>query len=288
VAELADPGGPTRVLLAAGHPAPGGGPAGPEPAAELTLARPAYTLLDDHRIDGAPVVPVAVLVHWFTGLARSWMPGAGPVVLHDLRVLRRTELLDQGQRLLLRGRTRPAASARPGGLAMELRTGSALHASAEAAAGRPGAPRDWPAPENLEPLPEPYDGRTLFHGPVFQVLDQVSICADGGTAGLVAGHSEAWRTVPWTVDVAAVDAAFQLAVAWAPRAGIGAALPMSVRECRIHRDGADWGAARVVVSGRRTDEVSAECDAAVLAEDGTPLAELLGVELIRRPGGDRG
>ena len=69
----------------------------------------------------------------------------------------------------------------------------------------------------------------------------------------------------------------------AGRAAILQLLPMSVRECRIHRAGTDWGAAHVAVSARRTDRMSAECDAAVLAEDGTVLAELFGVELIRRP-----
>ncbi|MEU7473771.1 SDR family NAD(P)-dependent oxidoreductase [Streptomyces sp. NPDC044984] len=282
VAELADPGGPTRVLRAAGDLAPDV-LAGQGPVAELTLAWPQYALLDDHRIDGAPVVPVAVLVHWFTGLARSWRPDTGPLVLHDLRVLRRIELQEPGERLVLRGRTRTDGSARRGGLTVELGAVGAKYAGTVVADGPPPDPHRWRTPEGLEEVPEPYDGPALFHGPVFQVLDQVRLGADGGVAALRPGDVEPWLAVPWTVDVAALDGALQLAVGWTLRAGVGAALPMSIRECRIHRAGTDWGAARVVVSARRTDGMSAECDAAVLSEDGAVLAELLGVELIRRP-----
>jgi NADP-dependent 3-hydroxy acid dehydrogenase YdfG/acyl carrier protein len=285
VAELADPAGPARVLLTAGGPAFDNGPAGPGQAAEVTPARPAYALLDDHRIDGTAVVPVAVLVHWFTALARSWRPDAGPVVLYDLRVRRRIELPEQEPRLLLRGRPSPAEPARPGGLAVELSAAGTSYAGAVAVAGRCPAPGHWAAADllGLEPVPEPYDGRVLFHGPAFQVLDQVRLCAEGGRAALRVRDTGPWRTVPWTVDVAALDGALQLAVGWASRSATGAALPMSVRECRVHRDGGDWAAAQVVVTARRADQVSAECDAAVLAEDGTALAELLGVELIHRP-----
>ncbi|MEU4659882.1 SDR family NAD(P)-dependent oxidoreductase, partial [Streptomyces sp. NPDC023723] len=285
VAELADPAGPARVLLTAGGPAFDNGPAGPGPAAEVTPARPAYALLDDHRIDGTAVVPVAVLVHWFTALVRSWRPDAGPVVLHDLRVRRRIELPEQEPRLLLHGRPSPAEPARPGGLAVELSAAGTSYAGAVAVAGRCPAPGHWAAadPLGLEPVPEPYDGRVLFHGPAFQVLDQVRLCADGGRAALRVRDTGPWEAVPWAVDVAALDGALQLAVGWAARSATGAALPVSVRECRIHRAGQDWGAAQVVVTARRADRVSAECDAAVLAEDGTPLAELLGVELIHRP-----
>ncbi|WP_308114711.1 SDR family NAD(P)-dependent oxidoreductase [Streptomyces sp. ISL-12] len=287
VAELADPEGPVRVLLAAGGAAFEDGPGGPGPAAEVTPARPAYAVLDDHRVDGTAVVPVAVLVHWFTALVRSWRPDAGPVVLHDLRVHRRIELPQQEPRLLLHGRTSPAGPALPDGLAVELSAAGTPYAGAVAVTGRfpDPDPGRWAAADRLglEPVPEPYDGRILFHGPALRVLDRVGLCADGGRAALRVPDAGPWGAVPWTVDVTALDGALQLAVGWAARGATGAALPMSVGECRVHRAGGDWGASRVVVTARRADAVSAECDAAVLAEDGTPLAELLGVELIRRP-----
>jgi len=42
--------------------------------------------------------------------------------------------------------------------------------------------------------------------------------------------------------------------------------------------------ARCVVVARRADEFTASCDVALIDPDGSPRVELLGVQLVRRPG----
>jgi len=85
------------------------------------------------------------------------------------------------------------------------------------------------------------------------------------------------------VDPAAVDGGLQLAVLWAQNAGTGRTLPMAIRECRVYRYGAVEDEVQCVVLARRAGESTATCDIALIDPDGAPRAELLGVELVRRP-----
>jgi hypothetical protein len=93
-----------------------------------------------------------------------------------------------------------------------------------------------------------------------------------------------WPGSACRVDPAAIDGALQLAVLWAQQAGPGATLPMAVRECRLYRDGAIEDTARCVVRARQAGGTGAECDVALIDPDGTIRVELLGVQLVRRPG----
>jgi hypothetical protein len=73
-------------------------------------------------------------------------------------------------------------------------------------------------------------------------------------------------------------------VLWARQAGAGRTLPMAIGECRVHRPGAVEAEVRCVVIARRADDFTAACDVALIDPDGSPRVELLGVQLIRRPG----
>jgi hypothetical protein len=86
------------------------------------------------------------------------------------------------------------------------------------------------------------------------------------------------------VDPVAVDGGLQLAVLWAQQAGAGRTLPMAVAECRVYRPGAVEAATRCVVRALRADDSTAACDVALIDPDGSPRVELLGVQLVRRPG----
>jgi hypothetical protein len=59
---------------------------------------------------------------------------------------------------------------------------------------------------------------------------------------------------------------------------------MAIGECRVHRPGAVEAEVRCVVVARRADDVTAACDVALIDLDGSPRVELLGVQLVRRPG----
>ena len=286
LAELGTDDARTEVILSAGPMSQETGTV----AGQLTVAAPEYAYLADHQVGGVPVVPVASVLDWFARGARAWRPEAGALVLQNLQVLSKItlpRLFGGGHQLVLRGRE-------TGG-----RDGPVLHldlygdgdrptyrASASASLAPPPRPGPWNTPAGLAPLPQPYDGVTLFHGPRFHALRAAApgISAAGAEGTVIGMRALGWPGSACRMDPAAMDGALQLAVLWAQRAGSGATLPMAVRESRLYRDGAIDDTARCVVRARQAGEAGAECDVALIDPDGTIRVELLGVQLVRRPG----
>jgi NADP-dependent 3-hydroxy acid dehydrogenase YdfG len=265
------------VRAAPGPDAPPGGGLD----AEVLVTEADYPYLADHRIGDVAVLPVATVLDWFARAARTRHPGPDSLVLRDVRVLDKValpRLADGGHRLVLRGR------AVDGGLDLHL-TDDAGHPHFRA--GTATAPPDRSTvddePAGLEPLADPYDGDTLFHGPALRVLRDAGVGAGGADAAVTAAALDGRGG--GEVDVAAVDGALQLALLWAQRAGAGDTLPMSVSEVRLHRRGTATDDVRCVVRAVRADADGAVCDIVLRDRDGAPRAELLGVHLVRRPGG---
>jgi acyl transferase domain-containing protein len=282
-AELGHPAQEARVIVSADTSAR------PEAAlaAQVTVAGPAYAYLADHQVGGVPVVPVATVLDWFAGVTRAWRPTASPIAIHDLRVLDKISLprlADGGHRLILRGRDAGAAP----GLALDLElTGETgqPHYRARVAAPATPASGSWEIPAGLVALASPYDGTTLFHGPRFQAIRSDPVVGPAGAHATVAGsRALGWEGSSRQIDPAAVDGGLQLAVLWARQAGAGSTLPMAIGECRVHRPGAVEAEVRCVVVARRADEYTAVCDVALIDLDGAPRVEMLGVQLVRRPG----
>jgi acyl transferase domain-containing protein/NADP-dependent 3-hydroxy acid dehydrogenase YdfG len=290
-AELSRPAASPRVIVSAGAGSPDTGlgvAAGPAAVAgQVTVGGPDYAYLLDHQVGDAPVAAVATVLDWFVGAARAWRPADSSLAIRDLRVLKKLllpRLADGGHRLTVRGQQAPADQG--GALEIDLLgENGQRHYRASVPATAPPAAGAWNAPAGLMPLPSPYDGVTLFHGPRLQVIRPVPEVGSGGAAGTVAGSgAHGWDRRSWQLDPAAVDGALQLAVLWAWHAGTGRTLPMAIRECRVHRPGASGDQFRCVVLARRTADSEATCDVALLGpDDGAPWVELLGVELVRRP-----
>jgi hypothetical protein len=230
-------------------------------------------------------------VGWFAGAARAWRPGAGRIVLRDLRVLDKIALpalADGGHRLMLRGHRATA----PDGPALDLdlrdeagKPHYRASVAGPAADAVPPLPGDWPVPRNLEPFDDPYGHTTLFHGPALRAVRGTPMVGIAGADGVIAGARVlGWPARPGEVDVAAIDGALQLALLWARQAGAGDTLPMAVDEVRLHRSGAVEGDVRAVVRAVRVDDAGAICDAGLVDGSGLARVELLGVHLVRRPG----
>ncbi|MGW3951117.1 SDR family oxidoreductase [Streptomyces sp. NPDC004752] len=288
-AELGGTAGEARVLLVAGDDPAALSPAGNPLPAQLLVREDSLPQLADHALTGVPVLPVAMVLNWFAGAATAWLPGAGPLVLRDLRVYKKCalpELAGTGHRLTVHGSRGVTGS--PSGLEAELRGESGVahfRAVLDTRTEEPD-PAAWSSPDGLKPLDrtELYDEASLFHGPRFQSVRSLHGVSEHGAEAIVAGvRVLEWPGEHWPLDPAAMDGALQLALVWAQEALGAATLPMAVAECRVHRRGPVDGTVRCVLRGRKVHSTGARCDAALIDADGAVRLELLGVELVRRP-----
>ena len=259
-------------------------------AVEVAVDHRSHPYLTDHRVAGKPVLPVALAIEWMARAARVFRPGAGTVVLRDLKVLRGIKMdhfESVGHRFALHGAAR--AHGGPDDLAIELRgKDNALHFSAtlDTAGGVRRAPERAADPK-LGPWTREavYDGHLLFHGPSFQVIQSVAGVSREGMVGTLTGVRErGWADEAWRTDVAALDGALQFALLWSREVLGGASLPMAVASFESFSEALPEGMLRCVVRGREVHDARAVCD--VLLEDlaGHPLALFRGVETILRPG----
>jgi hypothetical protein len=280
----------------------------PRAAAEVVVGARSHPYLADHVIAGTPVVPVALALEWLAAAAGAGQPG--PVVLRDVRVLRKLALdrfSGAGHRLVVRTRpdqTPAGGDGTVGGRVVELLgEGGALHYRAVTeptgatgpTGGGVGEGRGWPGRGDLLPARRGvlYDGHTLFHGPRFRSIVSLGGVSPAGAMGTLCGAGElGWPRHPgpaggsggvWHVDPAAVDGAFQLAVLWAEPLLGGACLPMVVGQCRVYRPGLLDAPVVCTVRAGRVGEMDAECDIRLVDPDGGVRMELLRVAVVLRP-----
>ncbi|MFJ6213256.1 SDR family NAD(P)-dependent oxidoreductase [Streptomyces sp. NPDC092296] len=279
--------GEARVCLAMdGGPGPLGGADRAPAGAQLRVTAACHPYLADHALHGVPVLPLALAAEWFARVAAVRRPEDDPLVLRELRVLRKVTLPDLagGQLLGVRGRVAPGG----GGLTLELLgDGGVVHYRAllpdAAAPDLPvlAEPGGLLPPEGL-PL---YDGDIQFHGPRFQAVRSLTAVGPAGATGELVGLRElGWPGGHWRGDPAALDGALQLALLWGLRTLGGATLPMAVEECRLFGAGPLTGPAGCVVLGGRVSGDSARCDAVVTERGGAVRLRLTGIEMVRRPG----
>jgi NAD(P)-dependent dehydrogenase (short-subunit alcohol dehydrogenase family)/acyl carrier protein len=246
-----------------------------------------FTVLDDHSIQGVPVVPVVFALEWFTRAVQAFRPGLFLQELRDVKVLRGIPLPSYAERpgrLLLTVKALAEDE-----LLVELRDATGgLRYTARARTG-PAAPR--PGPRAAEPRLEGwadrpvYDGHALFHGPRFQVITAMEgVSAEGLAARLTDMSALGWPSLAWTTDPAVNDGALQLAVLWSKHMLGGAALPTAIGSVRSYRPEPLAGPLRAVLVGRSSRGERTVSDLWMLDEQGVVVLAFEGVETHRRPG----
>jgi len=292
VDELSDGSGNIELVLG-GEPKPEALLEGGEAAGErfeVHISQATYPVIDHHRVQGTPVVPVALVLEWF---ARGVGAARPDLVLHsieDVRVLSgiKLEHFDKGgenftvvvrrlsngdgatfglELLDASGRRRYSATATAERVAPELRRA-------------PAEPADLASFEGAV-----YDGETLFHGPRFQVIRGLPDVGDAGMLATVVGASEAgWPEAGWHTDPALVDAGLQLALLWTQHKLGGASLPTSVGKLEVFRSGLPSGELRAILTGHKASGGKTLCDVSFVDSEGTKFAKLGGVESHLIPG----
>jgi acyl transferase domain-containing protein/acyl carrier protein len=289
VADLAcDHRGHRVVITAGGDPSALARRVPARRRARLDIAARTHPHLRDHSVHGARIVPMAVAVDWLARAAADLCPGGMPLTLRDVGVCRRLALPgfdDHATGLLV---TAEQDGGQDGTVALALTGDDGVrYYRALLRSGDRASPRDWTPPERL-PIPDdPQDNdvRGVRHGPMFRSLGALTglgpAGADAGASGL---KTLGWRDDGHVTDPAALDAVLKLACLWGGTVLGRATLPMGVSTVRLHRRGPLSGRGRAVVRATAVYSAHAECDAALLDEDGTPRAELFGVSVVRQPG----
>jgi hypothetical protein len=180
-------------------------PAEHETLRTLDLRREPY--LDDHRVDGRPVLPFAVAMELMAQAAQPHLDVAG---LRQIRLLHGVTVDEQAGTAI-----RIVAAPRGDEVAVAITTpeGDRRHYSAiaDAHAADPTAPI---ALDDLPPFPIDVEAAyrdLLFHGPEFQRITAVEGMDErGARARLQPSTGE-----DWLLDPILIDAALQMQVIWA-------------------------------------------------------------------------
>ena len=257
--------------------------------AELVVDRARWAFLDGHRVRGAVVVPVALVLEWFARAARACRPDLTLAACRELQVLRGIRLghFDDGaaERLVLRARQ--LSNGHEATIAVELLGADGTrHYSAicEMKERSPLPDRSLTPPSDLLPWSSViYDGEVLFHGPAFQVIRSVDGIGDGGLTATLEGVAARGWPGPWQLDPALLDGGLQAAVLWAQRKLGAAALPTAISSLHIYHTGPATGSIRCVLVGREASQKRAVSDAVLLASNGSVVAELRGIEVHALP-----
>jgi hypothetical protein len=270
---------------------------------DVMVGRSTHPYLGDHAIDGVPVVPVALAIEWFARAARAFRPELELAGLRNVDVLRGVSLHDfdhTPKRLVLNCRENNGGGD-AGSTTLQLQLGDGngttyYRCRADLVTQRKEP--EIPSPTDAEPSFEAwdggalYDGKILFHGPKFQMLQNIDGISDHGVIADLTGVCEpGWAPAavePWCTDPLILDGGLQLALLWGSRVLGGASLPTAIAHIRTFDD-PGRGPFRCTLKGRSASGNKAVSDAVFHDASGRIVAELAGIETHLRPrrNGDR-
>jgi len=210
----------------------------------ISLARERF--LDDHRLDGVPVMPAAVATEWMAEVAAAGWPDWQLCEMVDVEVLSGISFPDDEPReLTVVARASSHSGPDEQWVSLDIRSGQSRRAlyrgRARLVRAADDAPPEAPAALAEEPLnmAEAYASK-LFHGPLFQLVDTITAL---GTQGLDArlrpSDVAAWvdgAAGDWVFDPGVVDCVPQLAIVWSRHTHDTTVLPS--RFGRVARFGA--------------------------------------------------
>jgi hypothetical protein len=257
---------------------------------DLLIDHRTFPTIDDHRVKGRVVLPVAMVLEFFARAIEAARPDLVFTGVEELKVLRGVVLehyedggdrlavcisqISNGDGVLFRlelldadGRVRYSAK------------GTAEHQ----ALVRSSLP---PRPEGLSRFEGTvYDGVALFHGESFQVIVGAPNVGDAGVEAILTGAaSRGWDTEGWATDPALIDGGIQLALLWTCHDGGGAALPTAVASYRRFTRGLARGEVKAILTGTEHHESRSVSNIVLIDASGVPVAELRGVEMHVLPG----
>lgn len=250
-----------------------------------------FPFIHSHEIQGRPVIPVALVLEWFSRAARLYEPGKHIAVCKDLRVLKGIQV----DNVALPGtyytlNCQKVSDTPQTVLSFSIPSESgALHYSAtiEMSPDRSDGQLKNSALAALDTWPidlsQVYSTQ-LFHGPDFQVIRSLEGISDQGACVMLSGVSDmGWKGDTWKTDVAAIDGGLQLAILWGNHMLGKQSLPTKIGEYQSVSDGLISGPIRCELSGRVVGNDRTVSTISFFDNDGKLAAQMRDVELHMLP-----
>jgi len=259
-------------------------------SAECTfeLSTDRLLFLNDHRLDGKPVLPAAAAAELMAEMVQKAYPDWNVTSLRGLRVLKGIVLEDEALRIILSARARRESSTAAIEVDAEIRNSKTgrphYRATVELSTVKPGpemAPTFGDAGECRVTASQAYRDY-LFHGPAMQCIENIDGASERGILGLVrrVSPSECVKdgAGTWLLDPIMLDAGPQLAIIWS-RMYLGAtALPSAIAAYRRLGD-SDGQPVRCHLRLRPdTSETCVRADVYFLRPDGMLAGVMEGLE----------
>ncbi len=212
------------------------------PAFQRDIHTDEYPVLDSHRLNGTPVVPLALMAEWFAHGALHENPGLILLGFDDMRVLNGIKIDNHGCRVrLMAGKVRKSGSVYE--VEVEIRSQGerdieTIHSRARAILGNglEIAPFFQPPPfmgsNGYSRSIENIYNEILFHGGDLQGIKEVSTLTPQGMVARLspAPSPQKWMKNPlrnkWVGDPLVLDSAFQMASLWCYEQLGAASLPV--------------------------------------------------------------
>jgi NAD(P)-dependent dehydrogenase (short-subunit alcohol dehydrogenase family) len=273
----------------------------------VTLDAGRQSYLDDHRLDGRPVVPAAVALEMVAEAGLLACPGLEVAEVRDLQVLQGVVLIGESDRLRVAWRSRGHENGhgrREVDVVLTTVDASRIHYRARvrllpALPTVPTAEPDEPSPADVGgrfpmPVAEAYE-RWLFHGPSLRCVRSIDSFGPWGIIATVDATTPAdllgSAAGDWVLDPALVDGAAQLVILWARAVRGITVLPAAI--ARFSRFAPMTGPVRCRLRVRPDGDPSTLlADASFVDGRGSVLARLEGLscvggESLNRLGGRR-
>lgn len=253
-------------------------------------------VLQAHRLDGRPVVPLALITEWLAHGALHANPGLSLHGIDHLRLLKGITL-DEPRKTIRLMAGHPKRNGALYEVDVEIRDGalnggSVIHSSAKVilADHLPVAPRfienghfkKTPMPRSLKEIYH----RILFHGDALQGIHQiVRLSKNGMTARVHSAPSpEKWVDDPmrsrWIADPLVLDCAFQMAIIWCHEHKGLVSLPSYADSYRQYRERFPAEGVTAIMEVAKVTERKMVADFTFLDQEKEIIASMKGYEAV--------
>ena len=258
----------------------------------LLVNKAKYPFIDSHRIQDTPVVPIAMVLEWFSRTAALYNPDMNYVACTDLKVLRGIKLEN-----FINGNDHFTVNCRQVNgnrafldLALMGPNGHGAHYAAKIEMSFKDSVNiiETKAKENGLPswkwdVSEIYKGM-LFHGPEFQVIKSLKGVSEKTATAVLGGIEKmSWPEAFWKYDVAALDGGLQLAILWGIHNLNQKSLPTKIGACYTYQNGPITGPIDCVLTGKSIQNGRTVSDISFFDQAGKLAAKLCDVEMHMLP-----